>query len=86
MHTDEETDWWIELMTARPSCTYYFGPFASFSEASDHMAGYVEDLVLEGARCISLEIKRCHPTQLTIVDPFNSLDAIAAYMVPLDYQ
>jgi Domain of unknown function (DUF1816) len=36
--------WWIEIFTAQPKCTYYFGPFAGAEEAYLASKGFVEDL------------------------------------------
>ena len=58
--------WWLEIQTAKPSCTYYFGPFASPKEARLHQAGYVEDLVQEQAEGITIQLKQCPPKELTI--------------------
>lgn len=58
--------WWVEISTARPHCTYYFGPFASAVEADEAKVGYVEDLEGESAQGIQVAIKRCKPTQMTI--------------------
>jgi hypothetical protein len=59
---------WVEIVTASPRCTYYFGPFFSEKEALAAKGGYVEDLENEGAQGISVAIKRCKPTNLTIFD------------------
>ncbi|MBF2029669.1 MAG: DUF1816 domain-containing protein [Oscillatoriales cyanobacterium C42_A2020_001] len=59
--------WWVEIKTQSPQCTYYFGPFSSANEAETAKPGYVEDLQGEGAQGIVTEVKRCKPTQLTIV-------------------
>lgn len=58
--------WWIEINTDIPRCTYYFGPFDRFEEAVEHQEGYVEDLIAEGSREITVNIKKCHPLALTI--------------------
>jgi hypothetical protein len=66
--TEEETiefGWWVEIVTAFPECTYYFGPFASLQEADFAQVGYFEDLKHEGAKGITLEIKQCKPRTLT---------------------
>lgn len=64
----ETTDWWVEITTVEPCCVYYFGPFQTSTEAkADHFA-YLEDLQKERAQGISVEIKRCQPTELTIFD------------------
>lgn len=59
------TPWWVEITTAEPNCTYYFGPFEDHTEAKSAHSGYVEDLAGEGAQDIKVEIKRCKPTELT---------------------
>lgn len=58
--------WWIEVVTAEPTCTYYFGPFMSAKEAELHKSGYLEDLEAEGARGIAVYVHRCEPQELTI--------------------
>ena len=58
--------WWVEIVTESPSCTYYFGPFDSDKEASSNATGYIEDLESEGSKRVSIEIKQCQPTALTI--------------------
>ena len=56
--------WWVEINTAVPLCTYYFGPFDSKAEARDSRTGYVDDLHQEGARDIIALIKQCQPKKL----------------------
>ncbi|MGB8700202.1 MAG: DUF1816 domain-containing protein [Thermosynechococcaceae cyanobacterium] len=58
--------WWVEINTAVPSCTYYFGPFDSHKEALDSKTGYIEDLDREKAIGIVALVKQCQPDQLTI--------------------
>ncbi|OWY64024.1 hypothetical protein B7486_49580 [cyanobacterium TDX16] len=58
--------WWVEINTSMPQCIYYFGPFSTFVEAKASSPGYVEDLDREGAEEITVVIKRCAPTQLTL--------------------
>ncbi|WP_309745446.1 DUF1816 domain-containing protein [Chamaesiphon sp. OTE_20_metabat_361] len=58
--------WWVEITTAKPHCTYYFGPFTTAVEADEAKAGYVEDLEGESAQGIQVTIKRCKPAQMTI--------------------
>ncbi|NJL23198.1 MAG: DUF1816 domain-containing protein [Leptolyngbyaceae cyanobacterium SM1_3_5] len=58
--------WWVEVITEAPRCTYYFGPFASASEAEAARGGYVEDLEQENAQNIRAIVKRCKPVSLTI--------------------
>ena len=59
---------WIEVVTTKPKCTYYFGPFLSEPEAIAAQSGYIEDLEVEGAQGIAVAIKRCKPSNLTIFD------------------
>lgn len=65
---EHETDWWVEIITTKPRCTYYFGPFQTHDEAKAAYPGYVEDLDGEGAQGITIVIKRCQPTELTICE------------------
>jgi Domain of unknown function (DUF1816) len=58
--------WWIEIFTAQPKCTYYFGPFINSKEAETAIDGYVEDLANESAQGIQAQVKRCKPELLTI--------------------
>jgi hypothetical protein len=58
-------NWWVEISTVAPHCTYYFGPFHHLTEARDAHPGYVEDLRNEGAQEIAVTIKRCQPKVLT---------------------
>jgi len=60
--------WWVEIVTDLPRCTYYFGPFDTDKEASSNIPGYVEDLESEGAKRVSIRIKRCQPSHLTICE------------------
>lgn len=57
--------WWIKVRTQGPDCIYYFGPFDSKSEAKLLQAGYLEDLIQEGAKNIKLAIEKAHPENLT---------------------
>jgi hypothetical protein len=59
---------WIEIITAHPRCTYYFGPFSTEDEAKLANAGFIDDLLQERAEIIAVTIKRCQPTQLTLVE------------------
>ena len=61
-----EFAWWVEINTAVPHCTYYFGPFDSQKEAQLSRSGYVEDLHQEEARDIIAVVKQCQPDVLTI--------------------
>ncbi len=59
--------WWIEVFTAQPKCTYYFGPFAGAEEAHVASTGFVEDLEAELAHGIKITIDRhCQPDLPTI--------------------
>lgn len=58
--------WWLEIVSAKPYCIYYFGPFSSAKKAQQVQAGYIEDLAQEGAQGIDVQIKRCQPIDLTI--------------------
>jgi Domain of unknown function (DUF1816) len=58
--------WWVEIVTQNPRCTYYFGPFLSADDAKVAIKGYVEDLEMEGAQGIAVNVKRCKPNALTI--------------------
>jgi Domain of unknown function (DUF1816) len=60
--------WWVEIMTQSPSCTYYFGPFVNTKAAQLAQPGYVEDLEQEATQVIAVNIKRCHPKEVTIVE------------------
>ncbi|NJR49901.1 MAG: DUF1816 domain-containing protein [Leptolyngbyaceae cyanobacterium CSU_1_3] len=62
------SQWWAEITTADPRCTYYFGPFGSALEARKAYPGYVEDLQNENAQGIAVTIKLCQPEVLTICD------------------
>lgn len=51
--SDEETlefGWWLEIVTALPECTYYFGSFANSQDACFAQIGYFEDLKKEGPK------------------------------------
>jgi Domain of unknown function (DUF1816) len=60
--------WWVEVVTQNPRCTYYFGPFLSSDDAKVAIKGYVEDLEMEGAQGIAVNVKRCKPNDLTIAE------------------
>lgn len=64
-----DKDWWLEIKTEQPTCTYYFGPFAIAEEAELEKRGYIEDLEREGAQHIQATVMRCkQPEALTIYD------------------
>jgi hypothetical protein len=52
-------DWWLEIKTSQPNCTYYFGPFESETEAESLKGGYIEDLEAEGAQNIQFSLMQC---------------------------
>ncbi len=60
--------WWIKIQTTIPQCTYYFGPFYSPEEAQIYKAGYLEDLTMEQAEGIFINIKQTQPQILTIFE------------------
>ncbi len=60
--------WWVEIVTKKPDCTYYFGPFASHMEAQLSQLGYLEDLEQERPQLIAIDIKQCQPKELTIFE------------------
>ncbi len=59
---------WVEVMTENPNCIYYFGPFLTAAEAHASEEGYLEDIESEGANCFKVSVKRCKPSQLTVVE------------------
>jgi hypothetical protein len=59
---------WVEIVTENPRCTYYFGPFIWKSAAESEKMGYIEDIQSEGARIVSVQVKRCQPGNLTIFE------------------
>ena len=61
-----QLDYWIEMCTASPLCIYYFGDFATYLEAEFAIAGYLEDLQKEGAKVISIQVKKCQPQKLIL--------------------
>ncbi len=63
--------YWIEVITDKPICTYYFGPFLTRQGANLAQSGFIEDLETENAKITKVETKRCQPQELTIVSPLN---------------
>ncbi|MBD2777207.1 DUF1816 domain-containing protein [Iningainema tapete] len=57
--------WWVEIVTEKPRCSYYFGPFEHAKLADIAQAGYIEDLAQEGAEGIAVHIKWYKPNYLT---------------------
>lgn len=64
---------WVEIDTENPGCTYYFGPFLTQAEANTEKQGYVEDLESENATVIQVNIKRCKPSALTVLEAGKTL-------------
>jgi len=60
--------WWLEIVTDKPHCIYYFGPFAYADEAQKAQSGYIEDLEQEQAQVITVKLKRHQPQELTTFD------------------
>lgn len=58
-------NWWVKIITARPLCIYYFGPFESKNNAVLAQPSYIKDLAKEGATEINIQIKWCMPKNLT---------------------
>lgn len=66
--------WWLEVITNKPHCIYYFGPFDSLPEAEIAQEGFIEDLTQEGAEGIETEIKLYSPSDLTIFQEEEEID------------
>lgn len=64
----KQISWWIKITTEFPKCTYFFGPFGTFSEANFFQPGYIEDLKGENAQGIQVKIEQCEPKELTIME------------------
>lgn len=62
--------WWVEVKTAEPACTYYFGPFDIEQEAALAKQGYTDDLEQEGAKVIAADVIALSepPQQLTVYE------------------
>ena len=60
------TLWWVIIQTQKPTCTYYFGPFESRTEAAMAQTGYIEDLEEEEAENIQAQIQQLSPQKLTL--------------------
>lgn len=63
--------WWVKITTVEPDCVYYFGPFQSSIEARSNHSGYIADLADEGAKGITVIVRRCNPEVLTTYDEEN---------------
>ncbi len=71
----QKLSWWIEILTYKPICLYYFGPFDHFEEAEWYEYGYIQDLESEKAEIIDIQIKKCQPKQLTYYTPSLTFSA-----------
>ena len=62
--------WWLEIKTAEPACTYYFGPFDIEQEAQLQQKGYIDDLQQEGSRVLAAQAVALDspPPQLTVYE------------------
>ncbi|RZM74842.1 DUF1816 domain-containing protein [Leptolyngbya iicbica] len=62
--------WWLEIKTAEPACTYYFGPFEIEQEAQLQQQGYIDDLQQEGSKVLSAKAVALDgpPQQLTVYE------------------
>jgi len=67
---DSDQQWWLEVKTAEPACTYYFGPFDTETEAELQKTGYLDDLQQEGAKVLSAAAIALSspPPQLTVYE------------------
>jgi len=59
---------WVKISTEKPQCTYYFGPFLTQKEARQEQTGYLDDLLAEEAKGITVQVRRFKPSELTIFD------------------
>lgn len=73
------SEYWIKVTTAKPSCTYYFGPFLTRKEAKLAQPGFLEDLETENAEGIKAEIRSSHPKELTVFDELNDIPILPWY-------
>lgn len=59
--------WWVKIQTTNPQCIYYFGPFINATDAYLHQAGYIKDLLAEGAEITDIRLlQQYQPEKLTI--------------------
>lgn len=63
-----EVPYWIEIKTDNPACIYYFGHFDSPWAAKLMHKEYIQDLIDEDAKVVSVQLKQCNPQELTIVE------------------
>ncbi|MEM1308806.1 MAG: DUF1816 domain-containing protein [Cyanobacteria bacterium P01_D01_bin.71] len=67
---NSDQQWWLEIKTSEPACTYYFGPFDTEPDAQAQKQGYLEDLQQEGAKVLSaaaIELES-PPQKLTVYE------------------
>ncbi|MGB5634676.1 MAG: DUF1816 domain-containing protein [Waterburya sp.] len=69
INEQKKLPYWLKITTKVPKCVYYFGPFDSPMEAKSVQAGYIEDIMEEGAQGIHIELEQCpQPADLTICE------------------
>lgn len=61
-----QESWWVEIITEKPDCTYYFGPFVQAEEAQQAKQGYLADIEKARPQVITVKIKQCQPEALTV--------------------
>ncbi len=66
-HSTYELGWWLEIVTAKPLCLYYFGAFMTHQEAASQQAGFVEDLLQENALILSVNLQFLQPNQIILI-------------------
>ncbi|WP_017295133.1 DUF1816 domain-containing protein [Geminocystis herdmanii] len=71
---------WLEISTESPRCTYYFGPFLTKKDARISQDGYIEDLLEEGTKGITVTTKRFKPRDLTIFDEVGDSDIFKPFL------
>lgn len=60
--------WWVEIVTDRPPCTHYFGPFATARTAKLAQIARMEDFEQEGSKIVFVAVRRCQSQLLTSFD------------------
>ncbi|AFY88292.1 MAG: hypothetical protein CLLPBCKN_001667 [Chroococcidiopsis cubana SAG 39.79] len=61
----QNLEWWAEIVTDRPLCTYYFGPFATAKTAKLAQLAHIEDFEQEGSKIVFVAVRRCQSQLLT---------------------
>jgi len=69
----ENSSWWLRFETAKPTATYYFGPFQSYNDAANNSQDHLEDLISENAQEIAYDIEFGNPQELTTVNDLADL-------------